>query len=110
MESRLSASPSSHLPNMSQEERLEFSVFLSGIRTGCGAGSGMGQRKARSRREALCVFYISGEIVRISEPALVGISLFVNKRAAYFLLITRLELLAEVGKNQKCLILEEHPC
>lgn len=93
MESRLSASPSSHLPNMSQEERHEFSIFISGIKTGSGAGFWDGTRKAR--REALCVcgFFInisrSGETVSIPEPALTVISLFINERAAYFLLITR---------------------
>lgn len=80
MESSLSASPSSHLPNMSQEERLEFSIFLSGIKTGSGAGfwDETGQRKARNRSEALCVRFVNipmaNENVRIPEPALVVIA------------------------------------
>jgi len=38
MENRLSASPSSRLPSVSKDEGLEFSIFLSGIKTGLGAG------------------------------------------------------------------------
>lgn len=90
----LSAPPSSHLPNMSQEERLEFSVFLSRIKTGSGAG--FWDRTEESQKQegsSLCVCFInisiSGETAIILEPALVVISLFINKRAAYFLFITR---------------------
>lgn len=55
-----------------------------GLKQALELASGMGQRKARNRREALCVRFIniSGETVRIPEPALVIISLFINKWAA----------------------------
>lgn len=57
MESRLRASPSSHLQNMSQEERLEFSIFLVGLKQALELASRTEQRKARSRRETLWVFF-----------------------------------------------------
>lgn len=55
MESRLSACPSSHLPDMSQEDSSAFSSV--GLKQALEVASGMGQRKASNRKEAVCVFY-----------------------------------------------------
>lgn len=58
MESRLSASPSSHLPHMSQEESLEFRIFLSGIKTGSGAGFWNGTEESQEQEgSSVCAFY-----------------------------------------------------
>lgn len=48
--------PPSHLPGVSQEESLEFSVFLSGIKAS--SGTGLWDRKGRSSRETVrvCVY------------------------------------------------------
>lgn len=65
MESRLSACPSSHLPDMSQEDSSAFSSVE--LKQALELASGMGQRKANNRKEVLCVCFInmsvSGETV-----------------------------------------------
>lgn len=66
MASRLSASPSSHLPNMSQEERLEFSIFLSGIKTGSGAGFWDGTEASQEKKgSSVCVCVVCINIYQV---------------------------------------------
>lgn len=57
MESRLSACPSLHLPDMSQEDSSAFSQVE--LKQALELASGMAQRKASNRKEALCVCFIN---------------------------------------------------
>lgn len=60
MESRLSACPSSHLPDMSQENSSAFSSV--GLKQALELASGMGERKASSRKEVLYLCFINTSI------------------------------------------------
>lgn len=43
-----------HLPRVSQEERLEFSVFLSGIKTS--SGTDLWDKEDRQKQDCACMW------------------------------------------------------
>lgn len=90
-----------HLPRVSQEERLEFSVFLSGIKTS--SGTDLWDKEDRQKQEGssvhVCGFDIyrklymyvhlsmTDETVRTLEPTLLLLSLSSNEKTACFLFV-----------------------